>query len=79
MKLKPQAQQEYEELKKVMSYVNSYPDIDGKYKEDQKQDIFPASKNQRIWQKISDNWVIINPIDLPINKEQAKQGGANEI
>ena len=53
--------------------------IDGKYKEDQKQNIFPASKNQRIWQKISDNWVIINPIDLPINKEQAKQGGANEI
>jgi len=48
MKLKPQAQQEYEELKKAMDYVNSHPDIDGKYKEIEFGNLTPEARERPI-------------------------------
>lgn len=41
--------------------------IDGKYEEKLKQDIFPASSNQRVFIKIDDEFVEILPKSLPIN------------
>ena len=53
---------ENQEFMKYMDVI-----IDGKYEESLKQDIFPASSNQRVFIKLKGEFIEVLPETLPIN------------
>jgi len=48
----------FEQIDKELLYFIDFV-IDGEYREDLKTNTFPASANQRVWQKVNNSWIDI--------------------